>query len=308
MSIARISWHGWSGCYSIANGMVEAVIVPAIGRVMGLRLLGDTAGAFWENRELDGRLHSPSGHPAPPDGWLNFGGDKCWPAPQTAWPRQQGRAWPPPAAFDSLPMEAISTQRTVMMTSQVDPAFGLQVLRHIELEVERPVMRIRTEFRKLYGNPVTVAIWTVTQMQEPGCICMLLPARSIFPRGHLKLLDAEPADLKIDGRLLSLVRHPSEYVKIGSDAASLAWVGSTCIVRIDAEPEPGEYPDGGCVTEVYTNPGPLPYVEMETLGRLTTMAAGDRIERTTIYAVLPRTTVNPQSEARNAFRTHHPLL
>ena len=45
MSIARISWNGWPECLQIQNGIIEAVIVPCIGRVMQLRLLDDPVGA-----------------------------------------------------------------------------------------------------------------------------------------------------------------------------------------------------------------------------------------------------------------------
>jgi hypothetical protein len=74
------------------------------------------------------------------------------------------------------------------------------------------------------------------------------------------------------------------------------------VVRVDAEIGRGEYPDGGCVTEVYTNPDPLKYVELETLGPLTTMNAGDRIKRTTVYTVIPRSTSALEDELRKAFR------
>ena len=36
----------------------------------------------------------------------NFGGDKTWPAPQSDWPKLTPRPWPPPVAFDSLPVQA----------------------------------------------------------------------------------------------------------------------------------------------------------------------------------------------------------
>jgi hypothetical protein len=115
-------------------------------------------------------------------------------------------------------------------------------------------------------------------------------------------MPAEPADLKVDGRLLSLGRHVRQQVKVGTDGSSLAWLGRNCVVRIDAEIRPGDYPDGGCVTEVYTNPDPLQYVELETLGPLTTMNPGDRIEQTTVYTVTPRSTADLEAETRNAFR------
>jgi hypothetical protein len=111
----------------------------------------------------------------------------------------------------------------------------------------------------------------------------------------------EPAELQVAGRLLSLRRSANSSAKIGSEAASIVWVGPNAAVRIDAEQEPGEYPDGGCVTEVYTNPDPLPYVELETLGPLTSMSIGDRIARTTRYTITPRSTRDAQAEASKLF-------
>jgi hypothetical protein len=294
VSVERISYHGWPDCYLIANGSVEAVIVPAIGRVMQLRLKGETDGAFWENRALDGQLHD-----AASNDWLNFGGDKCWPAPQSAWPQHQGRDWPPPASFDSCSVEAVAVERGVVLISPVDPGYGIQTVRRVELDPVQPVMRILTEYCKLSGAPVTVGIWTVTQMREPERVCMLLPAKSKFAAGYIRLLAAEPAGLKIDGRLLSLTRHARHQVKVGTDGSSLAWLGQYCVVQIDTEIGPG---DSGCVTEVYTNPDPLKYVELETLGPLTTMNAGDRIKQTTVYTVMPRSTPDLEAEAEKTFR------
>jgi hypothetical protein len=297
VSVERISYHGWSDCYLIANGRVEAVIVPAIGRVMQLRLAGEPDGAFWENRALDGQLHD-----AASNDWINFGGEKCWPAPQALWIEQQGRDWPPPAAFGARHITASTSDRGVVVKSPADPGFGIQVVRHIELDAVQPVLRIATEYRKLVGGAVRVGIWTITQMREPERVCILLSPASKFTDGFIRLMSAEPADLKIDGRLLSLRRHPRQHVKVGTDGSSMAWLGSNCVVRIDTDTRLGEYPDGGCSTEVYTCPDPLQYVELETLGPLTTMNPGDRIEQTTVYTVTPRSTTDLDAEARKAFR------
>jgi hypothetical protein len=297
VSVERISWHGWADCCLIANGRVEAVVLPAIGRVMQLPLKGEAEGAFWANRALDGQLHD-----AASSEWMNFGGDKCWPAPQSAWPQHQGRDWPPPVAFDALPVAAVVVERGVVLTSPVDPGYGIQVVRHVELDAGKPIMRIATQFRKLSGGAVRVGVWSITQMSDPERVCIQLPATSKFASGYVRLLEAEPADLKTDGRLLSLRRHARQQVKVGSDGSSMAWLGKNCVVRIDTGIRPGDYPDGGCVTEVYTNPDPLQYVELETLGPLTTMNPGDRIEQITIYSVSPRSTTDLEAEARNAFR------
>jgi hypothetical protein len=290
ISVVRLAWHGWPDCYLLSNGCIEAIVVPAIGRVMQLRLAGEEAGTFWENRALEGQLHPTGWHE-----WCNFGGDKCWPAPQSSWPLLLGRDWPPPVAFDSLPMEAVPTLDGVRLSSSIDKDFGIQVVRHVDLDAVQPILRIRTEFRKLIGDPVKVSIWTITQMQEPERIYALLPVDSKFARGYTPLLNAEPAGLKLENRMLSLVRHPRAYVKIGVDATSVAWVGRDCVVRIDADVEVGEYPDGGCVTQIYTNPNPLPYIELETLGPWKNLSAGDRSERTTVYTLTPRTTSDTEA-------------
>jgi hypothetical protein len=295
ISVERFRYRGWPDCYRIANGLVEAVVVPAIGRVMQFSKAGGSVGTLWENPALAGQLPDPASAE-----WVNYGGEKVWPAPQSAWPEHQGRDWPPPAAFDARPFSAIATLRGVALTSPVDPGYGIQVERRVELDEERPTMRIRTEYRKLYGPPVEVAIWTIAQMREPERVFMLLSEDSRLQNGYLKLMDGEPEGLRIDDRLLSMARHPSENVKIGGDAARLVWVGPTCAVRIDAETGPGEYPDGGCVTQIYTNAGPLAYVEMETLGPLAAMTPGDGIERTAEYTLLERTAADPEVDARKA--------
>ena len=295
-SISRISWHRWPDCFLIENSIVEAVVVPAIGRVIHFGLAGQKSGCFWQNRALDGQLHQKASSE-----WSNFGGEKCWPAPQSAWPRLQGRGWPPPAAFDSLTMQADAASGSIRMTSPLDPALGIQLVRHIELEPGKPVMRIRSEFRKLFGSPTQISVWTIAQMREPERISMLLSPNSRFAEGYVRLQKGEPANLKIQGQVLLLSRHPREQVKIGADAASLACVGPDYVIRIDAQSGPGDYPDGGCLTEVYTSPDPLQYVELETLGPLTTIATGDQIDRTTVYTVRPRSTPDAVAEALSAF-------
>jgi hypothetical protein len=297
VSIERFTYHDWPGCCRISNGSVEAIVVPAVSRVMQFRLKGDRSGTFWENRDLDGKLHSPGCSE-----WMNFGGEKCWPAPQSAWPLLQGHDWPPPLAFDARPMESAEIKRGIALTSPADPVYGIQVVRQMELDPSLPLLRIRTEYRKLHGSAVTVGVWTIAQMREPERVYVPLPKESNFPEGFVLLMEDEPAELKIDGRLLSLARHPQSFAKLGTDAASLLWIGSKCMLRIDTERKPGIYPDGGCVTEIYTNPGLENYVELETLGPLVAMDAGDRIEQTTSYTLLPRTTTDLNEEAAKALR------
>jgi hypothetical protein len=116
------------------------------------------------------------------------------------------------------------------------------------------------------------------------------------------LLDAAPAELLLRDHIVSFKRHCSAYTKIGADGAAMAWVGASSVVRIEVAAEAGEYPDGGCVTEIYTNPDPFDYVELEALGPLATMRNGDRIGQSVTYTISPRTVDDPHAEAEQALR------
>jgi hypothetical protein len=74
----------------------------------------------------------------------------------------------------------------------------------------------------------------------------------------------------------------------------MLWVGSDTALRIETERAPGEYPDGGCITEVYTSPDPLRYVELETMSPLANMSAGEFISHTAVYTMMPRSEVGPE--------------
>jgi hypothetical protein len=298
MTIKRIPYHGWPEALLLSNGAVEAIVVPEIGRVMQFRFAGEGTGAFWENRELDGQ--SPSAD-ADTDEWLNLGGDKTWPAPQSEWERHTGRGWPPPVAFDSGPFSATVTNEEVVLASEVDPGYGIRAVRYIRLVGQCPQLRITTEFQKEKGTSVDVSVWVITQLPEPERVFALLPEHSEFPCGFQRQRGPLPKDLRRDGRFLSLKRDPREYIKIGTDATCILWMDQRRALLIRAEDTCGAYPDGGCRTEIYTNPDPLHYVELETLGPLSTLEVGARIAAHNLYTLLRRTTPDCMLEAQRAF-------
>jgi len=52
--------------------------------------------------------------------------------------------------------------------------------------------------------------------------------------------------------------------KVGFEGSSLLWIGDKHALRIDSLRAQGaEYPDKGSSAEVYTNPDPLKYVELD---------------------------------------------
>lgn len=289
--VTNQSHRGWHDAVIIGNGQVEAVIVPSVGRVMQFRFAGETDGPFWENDRL-------AGQPMPTKPWEaahgSFGGDKTWPSPQSLW------NWPPPDVFDAAPLAfRVTADRAVVLTSPVSPRFGLRTERRITLDPTEPVMRIETTYEKVSGDPVEVSVWVITQAKNPAAVFLPVPADSKFPTGTTTMWGVPTNHLsRVDG-MLRLTRDLTGSHKIGNDGTSIVWVGTKELLRVDVpRVADATYPDDDCSAEIYTNPDPVPYVELETLGPLETLKVGDRLSATNTYRLGRRGSGEPQAEAR----------
>src|SRR5262249_36624016 len=103
--------------------------------------------------------------------------------------------------------------------------------------------------------------------------------------------------------IISFTRDSATSHKLGFDAGILVWVGTNVALRIDAPRvaslPASSYPDNGCSTEIYTNPGTnATYVELESLGPLYLLGVGEKKEFVTTYSLFHRTQSDPDAEAR----------
>ena len=295
ITVTKTNYQGWQDSYILSNGQAEAVVVPIVGRIMQFRFQ-DGESTFWENDQVYGQTPNVK-----PEAWGDFGagGDKTWPAPQSQWEQITGRAWPPPDTFNSIPVTARVNGSEVTLISPVDPFYGIRIYRKITLEPHKPVMRITTTYEKIKGKSKDVSVWIVTQMRDPVAVYAVLPQPSIFPEEYNKQSEDLPANLKVDNGLLSLTRDRNKSHKIGCDASILLWMGEKVAVRIDSPRVPGaSYPDSNSSAEIYTNLDPKAYVELEFLSPLKTLRVGEKMDLTTTYTLIPRTTENAEQEAR----------
>jgi hypothetical protein len=297
VEVSRTNYHGWADSLRMHNGQAEVIVVPAIGRVMQFGFAGEE-GVFWENRALDGQPADATDW-ATKD-WVNFGGDKTWPAPEGDWPKLTGRkTWRPPPAFDALPVQARVEGSDVVLTSPVDPFLGVRTERRVHLQPDAARLLITTTYERVRGEPTKLSVWVITQLQEPLGLYAPLPVPSRFEKGFVTLGKDLPPDLKVERGLISLTRNPRAAHKIGTDAGTLLWVGEKAALRIDSlRVTDAEYPDHGSSAEIYTNPDPLKYIELETLGPLHLMKPGDRIQQVNTYTLSRRTESSPEAEAR----------
>jgi len=300
-NVTAVDFHGWQAM-RLRNGHTDLVVVPAIGRIMSLGFAGDGGASdpFWRHDRLGPDLTGDE------NGWINYGGDKAWPAPQSDWERIFGKGWPPPATFDASPHGATQNGTAIELVSPVDPACGLRIRRSVTLRDE--LAFIHTVYEKVEGPPIRVAVWTITQLVSPDRMFALLPEASAFPGGHRSLLPAAPKDLTVDGRLLGVARHPTEKTMIVNDADALLWVGagrSLVIETTETQPaDTGAPRPGGAHAQIYTSPdGAEPYVELELLGPLVDLAPGQRTSMQVRYRLLRREKADPVAEARQVFAT-----
>ena len=296
--IRKEAYHGWNEALVIGNGKVEAIIVPEIGRVMQFRFAGEEEGPFWENRALDGK--KPDSQSSE---WGNFGGDKSWPAPQAEWEKMTGRGWPPPAAFDSMPVDAKVEKDAVVLTTKVDRHYGIEEVRRITLGRDTAEMIIDTTYHKKEGAPVRVSVWIITQLNHPELMLMSLPDKSIFATGYNKQSAKLPLGLEVRGGAVLCRRSTTDSTKIGSDANSIVWGGKSHVVEVFSEREKGgEFPDNGSSAEIYTNPDPNAYVELELLGPLQSLRMGESISRRQLYRLHRRNSEPIETQLREAAR------
>jgi hypothetical protein len=290
ISISERSYHGWPGALVVSNGIVEAVVVPSIGRVMQFHFVNEPE-VFWENGEWLGARGAQGS-----EEWRNFGGDKSWPGPQADWPTFTGREWPPPAAFDAIPHAAEVWGDSIALVSALEPAYGIQIRRLITLVPNSTTMRTTTTYQKLTGGPVKVSIGVITQLREPERVFLYHRAGSKFAAGYVRQQFGVPSAIRREGTLVGM--RSGVEAQIGSDADQLLWMDHRYTLCISCPKVPGgEYAERVANATVYTASAPPGYVELEPFGPLTTLRPDESTHLEVTYVLDRRRSDDPASEA-----------
>ncbi len=176
--LKRDTLHGWN-TVSLANGLIEVVVIPEIGgRIMQLRL-GECEFFYVNPRHL-GRVSPPEENCAAA-GWKNYGGSKVWPAPQ-GWERSNQWPGPPDPILDGGPYawQVVSESPekvSLRLESRPDEYTGLVFSREIQLRANSSTLRIVHKMRNVSSRVVRWGIWQVTQQNANLPLCVYAPAR-----------------------------------------------------------------------------------------------------------------------------------
>jgi hypothetical protein len=306
---ARVLW--------LQTDDVRVGVVPALGgRVLSLvtragehlfrnrELLDDAVHPTREIAEIQKASNGALGS------WLNWGGDKTWPAPQ-GWFRPDEWPGPPDAVLDGGPYIASwnvdDRGASVEMRSPHDPRTGLSIRRRVEVTRGKSGYRLTSTYTNTRDRDVRWAIWQVVQL--PGARRVAVEATEVGlgvwistgqdPEVPVEHLIAGTGHLKVDHGCAEVVWVPPQDVvgKVGFPTASgwLAHANDGRLTALRFVPEPGAtYPDRGSRVEVWMEhplSKPLPelgglrprnrVVECEVLGPLQTMSPGSSTQLAT---------------------------
>jgi len=282
--------------FKLTNGLVTLIAVPAMGgRIMEYNLGGHAF--LWVNKQqLRGSTDVNLAAEASSErSWVNYGGYKVWPAPQSRW---GGPPDPEGSQLDGGKWSGKITAKSgakcsVEMTSPADTqATGLQLKRRISLQTGSTGVVITETFKNVSKREVAWSIWGVTQVPgsvEPSekvsdraRIFFPLNAGSKHSDGFFYLLDDPAGQYKkvANGKVLQ-TGYAGRPSKVGADAAD-GWIAyvddmhDLTFVQTYEVTAGADYPDSGSTVQVYTSPEDLSYMEMETLSPIKTVPAGEQ--------------------------------
>ena len=264
--VKKAQYKGWSSL-SLDNGIIEVQVVPEIGgRVIQLRL-GDFE-YLWVNEDLAGKSPTPT-RLTPDGGWLNYGGDKIWPAPQ-GWDSEEMWPGPPDAVLDGGPyaakiVSAPGKEDAVELVSEKDKRSGIQFSRVIRVHKDAARVSFDTTMTNVDTKPRRWGIWQVTQLnaanrqgegynKEMRCYSPVNP-KSVYRKGYVEMFGlVNNPSFSADAKTKMAVAHYQRLVgKMGADN-SAGWVatvdGTSGYVFVERfRTFPGKkYPDDTAVT------------------------------------------------------------
>lgn len=301
-------YKGWN-VWTLSNKWFKLHCAPPLGgRIIQLDM--DSFEYLFVNPELYGKDPGQT-RLTENGGWLNFGGEKIWPAPQ-GWNSPDQWPGPPDPVLDSGEYEILvnnsSSAKTVSFKSPFDPYTGLQIMRDISLSDNRSEVKIKATFINSSNSTRKWSVWSVCQMNTPFTgfkpqfmvVCPINP-ESIFKDGFKVMHGVvnNPQNFKDENNNLTV---SYQYIvgKVGLDSTA-GWIGfvdkkTGKVFVLKYNSEKGEtYPDNTSV-QIWTqgrgiiysrntikefsndttkNP---PYVEMELLSPLKEIPVGGNVD------------------------------
>jgi hypothetical protein len=250
----------------LSNDLITVQVVPQIGGRIIQYKLGDYE-FFWVNEQLAG-TEPPAAGVSPNGEWLNYGGDKMWPAPQ-GWDNDRQWPGPPDPILDGGPYTAKVIKKqgrttAIKLTSQKDKRTGIQFSRVLRISDDTTHVGIDAIMTNIDTKPRRWGIWTVTQFdtrsrhgdgynQNFRAYCPVNPQTRLYKGYRVMYGVVNNTSFKPDYQKgMMRVHYEHRVGKIGLDS-SAGWVatvdatdGYVFVHRFTYEPDK-PYPDDSSV-------------------------------------------------------------
>lgn len=270
----EIDFAGRAGARRLTNGEVELVVTADVGpRILRYGFVGGPNLFIQLEREQERGITG--------DAPLRlYGGHRIWVGPE-----DRGYTH----AADNAPVDIAVDGRRLQATAPVDAA-GIEKTLEVEMAATGSNVTVRHQLRNASPWPLRLAPWALSMMAPSGVGFARFPPRGTHPEDlapsnplvmwaftHL----TDPRWLLLD-RYLGLRQDPSRSrpEKLGlfhpQTRAGYLLGDQLFVKKYDADPE-AEYPDMGASFEIFANDL---FLELETLGPLRTVAAGQTAEHT----------------------------
>jgi len=261
VSVQTTHFRQWDNVVEVKNGAIRLVYVSQIGRIM---YFGRSHGpnVLWVNSAVN-----------PGDNWVNWGGDKLWPAPQSRW------NWPPDHDFDGSRWSVELTRDGFTTISPVSVKDGIRFKRTVRMSPTGRGVEITNTLQKLAGEPTELSIWQIAQVDNPEWASLPRQVRPEMPLGYAPYDRQEfGTNTTIENDRVIFRRDPSKSIKFGSAGKTgrlQAKVGESVFNMQADYRERERYPDEGKAQQIYLSADPLAYAELELVSPLRTYARGD---------------------------------
>jgi hypothetical protein len=155
------NYHGWKSI-RLENEFNRLEITPDLGgRIIQLEFNG--AKLFWENPRLYGQSSPETGLDENGE-WMNYGGEKIWPAPQ-GWDNDRQWGGPPDPVLDGgVYQSEIREGNTVYLRSKVDPITGIRFERMIRMIPGTSGVAIDAKMTNESKKEIRWGIWSNAQL------------------------------------------------------------------------------------------------------------------------------------------------
>lgn len=272
VTIEKTAYKGWPNCYRLTNGEVDLIVTTDVGpRVIRY--------GFVKGQNLFKEFDAELGKSGEKE-WKPRGGHRIWFAPEDIKDTY---------ALDNGPVKAEVKGDTILLIQPVEPETGLEKQIEVKLAATGSAVQVTHRIMNTRNAVRELAPWALTMMAQGGHGITGFPPRGthpevLAPTNPLVMwafTDLSDSRWTYSKKYLVLKQdrnnkgQPQKIGHFNKDTWGAYLLGTDLFVKkYQADPSK-PYTDKGCSYETFTN---AEFLELETLGPLTKLQSGQRIE------------------------------